>query len=164
MSPRGTTLSILALLVLGTGAWIAWGASQAGAQAEEQPQPTTDKVEPKPMSAPVLMQGDALPPKPQRSPRDISAMTQLPDGTYIRNLNGVRFPLSWQGPSFSPIVGVRRTDKGVDFWVHENGLQSTTWMVEGMRSGVPFREPQVLYFALSEKTFGVDPRQQPKRT
>ncbi len=73
-------------------------------------------------------------------------MTKLPDGSYIPNLNGVKEPMVWTGADFSPITGISVTEQGVEWWVHENGIQSTTAMVEGTVNGVTRRQA-VLYVA-----------------
>jgi len=144
MSAKTTVASALLIGILGAGVWAAWHLSQAdAANAAEEPQPATlgtDRDAERVM--PTVMTGDALPPKPQQNPRDISLMTKLPDGSYIPNLNGVREPMTWSGP-FSPIVGIRRTDLGVDWWVHENGMQSTVFIAEGTANGVPVRHPML---------------------
>ena len=165
MSARATAVSILALGVLGTGAWTAWRLSQGEPVDLPQNPPTTNSgggVESKPTLAPVLMKGDALPPKPQHSPRDTSGMTRLPDGSYIPNLNGVRIPMVWSRPGFSPIVGIRRTDRGVDWWVHENGTQSTTVVTDAFINGVWVRQPGLQVAVPLAKTMPIAPRHLPK--
>lgn len=149
MSTQATVLSAVGIGIVCAGAWVAWVAWEASqakaagtgatsppaAQQQRQQQPQV----PKPMVA-----SDTRPaPEPQQNPRDTSLMTRLPDGSYIPNLNGVRQPMSWNG-QFSPIVRINRTDTGVDWWVHENGLHSTVYMVEGTRRGVPVREAALL--------------------
>ncbi len=172
MSSRATVLSLLALGLLGTGAWTAWRLGQgepvdAGEQPAEQPteQPAADAgaaVASKPTLLPVLLKGDVLPPKPQDSPRDISAMMRLPDGTYIPNLNGVQVPMAWSRAAFSPIVGIRRSDLGVDWWVHENGTLSTTVVSEGIINGVRARQAALQIAVPLDKTFPTGPGHPPK--
>lgn len=144
MATRNTVLSALLLGILGIGAWAFWAAERgpiAGSTPPSPPSPAAEKV-PAPVVKPMMAAGDRPAPKAEQNPRDISLMTRLPDGTYVPNLNGVREPLTWNGP-FSPIVRIHRTDLGEDWWVHENGMQSTTVMVEGTRNGVPFREAMI---------------------
>ena len=67
-------------------------------------------------------------------------MTMLPDGTYLPNLNGVKIAVVWKGREFSPIKGIRANDQGVDWWVHENGMMSTTVIVEGTVDGIVVKQ------------------------
>jgi hypothetical protein len=58
---------------------------------------------------------------------------QLPDGSYVPALNGAEgappLQLFWEaGRPWSPIVGVARSDAGVDWYVHADGSRSTTEM------------------------------------
>ena len=155
-------MTVLALGIIGGGGWAGWHLSRAEpASAAEDPNPDLDAlVEPKLSS---LRAGDALAPKRQKDPVDISLMTKLPDGSYIPNLNGVREPGLWTGRPFSPIVGIRRNDQGVDWWVHENGMQSTITYVDGTRNGVPVREVAMQVAFPLEKTYGADPQRAGKQ-
>ncbi len=162
MSARATAISVLLLGVLGTGAWTAWRLLQEEPADPPENPPTGGGVTSKPTLAPVLMKGAALPPKPQQNPRDTSTMTRLPDGTYIPNLNGVRVPLTWACGVFSPIVRVERNNLGVDWWVHENGMQSTTEIVDGIFNGVRGRRAMIRYAVPRSETYPVDPRYQQK--
>ena len=162
MSAKATAISVLLLGVLGTGAWTAWRLLQEEPADPPENPPAGGGVASKPTLAPVLMKGDALPPKAQQNPRDISTKTSLPDGTYIPNLNGVRVPLTCSGGVFSPIVSIRRTDLGVAWWIHENGMMSTTEIVDGIFNGVPGRRPMIRYAVPRSKTYPVDPRYQQK--
>ena len=142
MSSNGTISAILALVGLCAGGVVAWQLSKAPpALAQDQNQVPVNPPDSGP-TRPGWMKGDAAAPKPVQNPRDISLMTKLPDGSYIPNLNGVRVPMTWHSTTgFSPIVGIRRSDLGRDWWVHENGSQSTIFIGEGTRNGIPFREP-----------------------
>jgi len=58
---------------------------------------------------------------------------RLPDGSYVPALNGAEgappLQLFWEaGRPWSPIVGVARSDAGVDWYVHADGSRSTTEM------------------------------------
>ena len=58
---------------------------------------------------------------------------QLPDGSYVPALNGAEgappLRLFWEaGRPWSPIVGVARSELGVDWYVHADGSRSTTEM------------------------------------
>jgi hypothetical protein len=75
---------------------------------------------------------------------------RLPDGSgYVPNLNGVTQPMEWTAGRFTPIVGINRTDTGIDWYVHEDGSQSTTVMITTERLGV-VGEEGVLVFAGSD--------------
>jgi hypothetical protein len=57
----------------------------------------------------------------------------LPDGSYVPALNGAEgappLRLFWEaGRPWSAIVGVARSDAGVDWYVHADGSRSTTEM------------------------------------
>ena len=81
----------------------------------------------------------------------VDGMLRLPDGSFIPNLNGVTEPMVWTYPGdFSPITAIRASDKGVEWWVHENGMLSTTLVVEGTFSGKPIKTP-VLQVAVPAK-------------
>jgi hypothetical protein len=77
----------------------------------------------------------------------------LPDGTFIACLNGATGapPLKdyWGSRPWSPIVGLERSDLGVDWYVHADGTRTTTEMkwrpdlgrIDAMtRLAVPVRE------------------------
>lgn len=144
MSARATLLSVVAIGILGAASWAVWSATQAkAAEPKKIPEPPAAKKALPQVPTPMVATNTRPAPKPQHNPRDISLMTRLPDGTYVPNLNGVRQPMSWTG-QFSPIVSINRTDVGVDWWVHENGLQSTVLILEGTMKGVPVREATLL--------------------
>ena len=42
--------------------------------------------------------------------------------------------MTWSAPSFSKIVGIETRDEQ-DWWIHENGVQSTVVMREEWRDG-----------------------------
>ena len=154
MSAKATVLFALAIGILGAGVWAGWYANQAEAAEPTKMQPPLADEAPPPIIMPMVTTGDTPPPKPQQNPRDTSLMTKLPDGSYIRNLNGVREPMTWSGP-FSPIVGIRRTDIGVDWWVHENGMQSTVIIVAGTINGVPVRQAMLNIAFPTNKIFPI---------
>ena len=62
-----------------------------------------------------------------------STRLELPDGSYVDALNGATDapPMrDYWGPfAWSPIVGVERSDAGVDWYRHADGSYSTTQMV-----------------------------------
>ena len=101
-----------------------------------------------PVAAPVFEANH--PPKPEPAVALRGAPTQkkdlldpndqirLPDGSYVPALNGVATAVSWGKRAFSPIVGRNVTAQGVEWYVHEDGSQSTTIRVTG--SGQAARE------------------------
>jgi len=70
-------------------------------------------------------------------------MLELPDGSRVPALNGVKAPaaLVWGDAPWSPIVGTTRSE-GVDWFVHEDGTYSTT--VEVFRSDLGRTDPVTL--------------------
>src|SRR5690606_2404206 len=59
-------------------------------------------------------------------------MVRLPNGEYVRALNGAvdAPPMQWPNDRpFSPIIGIERDTNGKDWWVHADNTKSTTEMV-----------------------------------
>ena len=73
------------------------------------------------------------PPAPRAEATAPSTRLELPDGSYVDALNGATDapPMrDYWGPfAWSPIVGVERSDAGVDWYRHADGSYSTTQMV-----------------------------------
>ena len=78
----------------------------------------------------------AFPAEPEPAapaPTDPRATMLLPDGSRVATLNGATSvrPLQEVWPKnrpWSPIVGVERSDVGVEWYVHADGCRSTTEM------------------------------------
>ncbi|MBK8974385.1 MAG: hypothetical protein IPM29_00515 [Planctomycetes bacterium] len=92
-------------------------ATPAAGQPPADPQPT-----PRTATVPV--------PEPAREPVD--GYIAFPDGTFLPPLNGVeRAPRIVFHPRlvpFAKVVGIERDAQGRDWYVHENGVRSTTYL------------------------------------
>ncbi len=102
----------------------------------------------------------AAQPAAHTAPTALPGMTMLPDGSYIPNLNGVKEAMVWKGEDFSPIKGIQANDQGVEWWVHENGMMSTTVVLEGTVNGVAGRYPAL---QIARPLRGTKEEQKPKR-
>ncbi len=72
---------------------------------------------------------------------------QLPDGSYLPNLNGVKgsAKLEWVGP-FPAVIGkIRNAADGVEWYVLENGDRITTVNRPGTAAGQPVRRDLVVH-------------------
>ena len=82
--------------------------------------------------------GAVAPTRPEATEQasEVNRSLELPDGTFVDALNGVVDAPSmkdyWGPFPWSPIVGVERSDAGLDWYKHADGSYSTTQMV--MRS------------------------------
>ena len=99
-------------------------------------QPPSAAPEPMRDAAPGRATGQlapALPSPPRADAAAPSTLLELPDGSYVDALNGaVDAPpmRDFWGPfAWSPIVGVERSDAGIDWYRHADGSYSTTQMV-----------------------------------
>ncbi len=84
-----------------------------------------------PVTPPLRAEKIAPAPVPVKSPQNISAVFQAPDGTYLPSLNRVLNAPAMQWPAhrpYSPVVGTTRNEKGVEFYMHQDGSLSTTVM------------------------------------
>lgn len=77
--------------------------------------------------------GQLAPPPAAPATADRSRLLELPDGTSVPTLNGATdaAPLThyWGTQPWSPIVGVERSEAGLDWYRHADGSYSTTQMV-----------------------------------
>lgn len=106
----------------------------------DQPPPTTPAKEP-PASAPRVIESAAAVPQPsatpmagvQPLPKDAANkhVVTYPGNVTMPGLNGITadVKMTWgQGP-FTPIVGIVNGPGGWQWYLHENGAQSTVAMV-----------------------------------
>ena len=127
MSASQVTVSVVVAAVVGGGlAW--WMFSRAPAnEPQVQPPVVEPRVEePPPTPAAATGQLNA----PDEPADDEIRMLELPDGSSVAPLNGVKQPAAivWQSPQYSPIVG-KRMDNGVEWYVHADGSLTTTVML-----------------------------------
>ena len=87
-----------------------------------------------------------MPDTPQRidDPEKRKGMLEMPDGTFVEPLNGVKNPQKaiWRG-RYSPIIGkTTRFWLGygtIEWYVHVDGSQTTTLVGDGILDGKPSR-------------------------
>ncbi len=129
-----TPLTILALAgisVLGLGQlWLGTRPTPTSTPGATPAAAVTANVD-----APAPLAGSAAPSAPEapETPEDRSKLLELPDGSFVQTLNGAvdAAPLAtfWGPKPWSPIVGVQRSEAGVEWYEHANGSFSTTQMV-----------------------------------
>lgn len=115
------------LVVAGVAGALALAALLPGTRAVVPAHPGPEVMAP---TGPVVEVAVAPPAWPAAA-ADAPATLLLPDGTQVPALNGAHGvpPLSvaWpRGVPYAGIVGVERSDAGVDWYVHGNGIRSTT--------------------------------------
>jgi hypothetical protein len=74
---------------------------------------------------------DAAPRPVQASTTAVDGYIAYPDGTWLPPLNGVERapPMRFHDRApFAPVVGLHRDATGRDWYEHENGVRSTTWL------------------------------------
>jgi hypothetical protein len=118
----------LAILGLAAGIWLVWPKATPAAPASVAPSAgPVEEVAP----ATATLQPDPRPVPAANSP-DPSRALVLPDGTAVPCLNGAHdcesLARAWGNWPWSPIVGVQRSDVGVEWYVHADGSRSTTEM------------------------------------
>ncbi|MCR9247812.1 MAG: hypothetical protein NXI31_22520 [bacterium] len=115
-------------VIVAVGRWASDDGASGGAapvRAEARDRGEADQREPVEPAVAV---------EPIQRPRAATATArlELPDGSHVEPLNGVSGRLSltghWGNRPWSPIVGVERSDRGVDWYVHADGTRSTTEM------------------------------------
>lgn len=94
--------------------------------------PAVVAAPPQEPAAPAQANVDRAAPTPPAT-ADRSRELALPDGTFVPTLNNATDapPLKdyWGIWPWSPIVGVERSEAGIDWYRHEDGSYSTTEMV-----------------------------------
>ncbi len=137
--------SLLLVLALAWGYW--WSVPEKDRDSDLDPLPQAPQepalqeehvppLEVEKVIAPLVK--ELPPPVPELSPPSLEQTLRLPDGSYVPTLNGVPGSQSllqawrgtWGSTPFSPIVSKRVDQKGNEWYVHENGGQSSTLMSE----------------------------------
>lgn len=100
--------------------------------APTEPRPATVQIQPRPSQPPQDLQA-ATPPQAPATPAPglRAGQIRLPDGSFLPNLNGVRQAITWTRKEVTPVVDrVVDPQSGIEWYVHADGLYSTTVMVE----------------------------------
>ena len=149
---RGPTLIFLAVLLVCLGG-VAWWTVGSGAKVDV-PAPVfgADKL-----PQPEAVQQLKAAPIPVADVPDRNGKILLPDGTFVPALNGVETAVQWGKRSFSPIVGRNLTDTGVEWYVHEDGSQSTTVQVRGEGPGAAGIASALVVGRMSDQVFPLRP-------
>ena len=127
------TLVGVAAAALAAASWLAGATPEAPMGSARVATTASEQVE----QADVAV-GAVAPPRPNAAEEDPAPnrRLELPDGTFVAALNGAVDAPSmkdyWGPFPWSPIVGVARSDAGLDWYEHADGSYSTTQMV--MRS------------------------------
>lgn len=107
--------------------------SQPAPSQQPAPQPSAD--------APRVVDSPAAAPQPSAAPlTEMKALPKVPDnkhavtypgGVKMPGLNGITedVKMNWGVGPFTPVVGIVTTANGWQWYVHENGAQSTVAMV-----------------------------------
>lgn len=133
-------LIVLAILVLGGGAWWMMSRTESSSLSELDPgidlnAALTEDARPVPKELKARMPA----PQPRVSVDSTSGYVRLPDGTFIPNLNGVKShaKLAWGAGPFSPIDYKMVDADGIEWYVLKNGDQLTTVRWPGTENGKP---------------------------
>jgi hypothetical protein len=121
-------------------------AQSAGAAAPAVSQPAVPAVTPAPAGPSPLPQPVLRTPEQAGIPLDDCIL--YPDGTRLPPLNGVKKApqLSFhRNQPFTRVVGVERDARGREWYVHENGVRSTTYLdARGMVMGEVMKDAPVV--------------------
>lgn len=137
MKTQLTILALVGLVMLGLGQLCVGTRSEAGRAVTAAPAAaTSDTATASDVDAPAPLTGSVAPDARPTTPapgEDRSRLLELPDGSFVQTLNGAvdAAPLAtfWGPKPWSPIVGVQRSEAGVEWYEHANGSFSTTQMV-----------------------------------
>ena len=125
---REALLLITLAALGGTSYWL----SRQRPEKLVEESPAVVAAPPQETAAPAQANVDRTAPTPAAA-ADRSRELALPDGTFVPTLNNATDapPLAdyWGIWPWSPIVGVERSDAGIDWYRHEDGSYSTTEMV-----------------------------------
>jgi len=128
---RSSSLPILLVVALTGSAVVAWRLGWFGGGQEAPPAPAVGPAPavtaPAPGPAPATVNVDLRTPEQAGIPRD--DCMQYPDGTFLPPLNGVKKspPLVFHRTApFTKVVGCIKDARGTEWYVHENGIWSTT--------------------------------------
>jgi len=98
------------------------------------------------------MQAKAEAPKSKEKKLARKHRLYFPDGSYLQALNGATnaAPVEFRGRPFAPVIGKQKDSSGREWYVHEDGSQSTTVM--------GWRRDLGRYDAITEVAHPTDPR------
>jgi len=125
---QSKVIGLILVAAAGTGAYFAFAQPAAPAT----PEPATQQPLPTPPSAPAPASGVIALPPAKTSATNADGYIAYPDGTFYPPLNGVKVApkMSFNArlSPFTKVVGMERDNTGRDWYVHENGLRSTTYV------------------------------------
>jgi|SRR5712671_638787 len=127
-SPSSVRVLVLlgSVLALGAGAWLLLRARDdvRAAPAQAEPPARSGPQVPSPLVSTSL-------PLPRPATDSIEGFISYPDGTHFPPLNGVTVAprvVFHRLVPFSKVVGKERDPAGREWYVHENGARSTTYL------------------------------------
>jgi hypothetical protein len=120
-------LVLLGIAVLGAVAWFVWQPKLVEAVPAS---PTSPAVVATPAASPPQLVNAPLPlPTPESAGVPVEQCIAYPDGTRLPPLNGVQKapPMVFhKWTPFAKVIGRERDARGVEWYVHENGMRTTT--------------------------------------
>lgn len=146
---------LLAIAGAGYGVHLALS-SEAPAGPPAAPAPTNNRSAPQP-AGPAPIQAEL--PLPPVATQPVAGHVAYPDGTWLPPLNGasgVTQMLFHRSMPYTKVVGKVRDAQGREWYVHENGFRSTTYVDANGRSIADVQGPAPKQPTLPEET--VPPR------
>lgn len=124
----GLVLGAVVTAAAGYGLW-AWARNRPPEAAPAPQVPTPDVPPAAPIAGPPPAQAEL--PLPPTSTTAQTGYTGYPDGTWLPPLNGAKATVKHvfhANTPFTKVVGRLRDTNGREWYVHENGVRSTTYV------------------------------------
>ena len=150
---RLLALICLALLVVASVVVWAWSGHDDAEAPKLEPSTVVD-----PAAAPPVEPRVVTLPSPVPATSMVAGYIAYPDGTFLPPLNGVehapRVAFHPRIMPFTPVVGLERDATGREWYVHEDGTRSTTYLDRDGRAIADVQKPAPAQPMLPDESAG----------